>query len=452
MRFRGAFILAVIALVAGGLYFSYLLPKSREAALRDEVSRRFFRIDEKSVELIRLRNVNGGFELVREGGQWRLTLPRDLKADEDAVKRIIDVVSGGKIVKVVTSDMGRLSEFGLQTPRVSLLIGYGGTLDELFLADPTPTGADIYAYGRGKKAIFTVGKEVGKVFNAGLYELRKKEVFDFDPGAVERIRVSRKGDTLEFRRSPDGWMINSPMKGRGSAKSVNDFLTGIASQRAEEFYDDAIPDRNKYRDAIKLDLYGSGGAPVSSLEAHYWGTGFNEGVVAYQSGRNYYARTQRDFWNFLKKDFSAFKYRNLFSFAEDEIARVDVKAEGASFSLSRDGSSWLINGKPAEQSAVKNLIWRLKAWEAVRLEQTRDGDVEKEAPGVGIILFDGKAREVGRLNVFDKKEPAGFSVEGSKQANNFYALSSNLETPCYVSSLDIEKVTDRKAFEVKEGK
>ncbi len=452
LKFRGTLALAIIALLLGAFYFFYLLPKSKADALKEELSKQFFRIDREAVDLIRLRNVNGSFEIVREGRQWRITVPRDLKADKEAVKRILDVVSQGRVVKIVSSDMGRLSEFGLSSPRVLLLVGYGGKIDELFLADPNPANTDIYAYGRGKSAIFMVGKEVGKVLSAGLHELRKKEIFEFDPGLVEGIKIKRKDGVLEFGKTAGEWMILEPVKGKGSKRSIEDFLNMIANQKAEEFFDDAYPDRRKYGDSMKIELYGPGGKPVSSLDVYYWGTGAREGVVTYQPGKDYYARTQRDFWNFLRKDFYEFKYRNLFSFEEDEVARIEVKAEEVSFSLSKDGSRWLIDGKPAEQSAVKNLLWHLKAWEAVKLERTADVDAEKKSPKISIVLFERNGKKAGGLSIFEKKKFAGYSADGLKEINNFYAVSTNLETPCYVNSLDIEKVTGKKAFEAREGK
>lgn len=450
MRFRSTLALAIIALLVGAVYFFYLLPKSRDNALKEELSKQFFRIDRETVDLIRLRNMNGSFEIVREGNEWRITVPRDLKADKEAVKRILDLVSQGRIVKIVSSDMGRLSEFGLGSPRVLLLIGYGGKIDELFLADPNPANTDIYAYGRGKNAIFMVGKEVGKVLSAGLHELRKKEVFEFDPGSVEGIRIERKGGVLKFEKTGNEWMILEPVKGKGSKRSIEDFLNMIANQKAEEFFDDASPDSRKYGDSVRIELYGSGRRPLSSLNVYYWGTGAKEGVVTYQPGKDYYARTQRDFWNFLRKDFSEFRYRNLFSFGEDEIGRIEVKAEGVSFSLSKDGSRWLIDGRPAEQGAVKNLLWHLKAWEAVRLERSADGDVEKKGSKVSITLFERSGKKAGGLSIFEKKEFAGYSADGLREISNFYAVSTNLDTPCYVNGLDIEKVTGKKAFEVKE--
>lgn len=301
MRLKGTWILFGFALIVGAFYFFYFLPAARERRLVEELSSRPFRLDAEKAKFLRLQNAQGAFELTKEGREWRIQSPIALPADGKTIREILDRIHQGKILKILTGDMRRAPEFGLDRPRAILRVEYEGEADELVLGGSSPSRTGIYAFARGVQAIFLADPGIAEALSVGLYELRAKALFRFDPEAVTRIRVLRRKGEIELVRDQQGWKMLRPTSGRASDGPVKDFLLGVLHQRADEFYDGRIPQARDYPDTMKLWLYSEGERTPCEIEVHYWGTGAHQGVVAYQRGMQYSGRLPRDFWNFMKE-------------------------------------------------------------------------------------------------------------------------------------------------------
>ena len=445
MRFKGTLTLLGIALLVGAGYLFYLVPSAQEKKLQEELASRFFRVDTEHLEFMRIKNAQGVFDVVREKGIWKVRSPRMLPIDEKTIAKIMDILRSGKIVKIITRDVERASEFGLDKPGAVLAIGFGGKIDEIAFGGVNPSKTGIYAYAKGLQAIFLVANEVAEIMKIGLYELRSKALFSFDPGAVSKVMIVGKRAKMELTKGEQGWMMLRPFSGRANTEAVQDFLLGILNQRADEFYDNRIPDEKIYSDTIRIMLSSQGEPKTKEIEVHYWGTGAREGTVAYQKGMNYSGRLTRDFWNFVNRDASSFLSRNLFDFKGSDVWRIRVRTDAAAYELSRHGKEWFIGEAPADGKKVLQFIWFLKAWEAKSLLEPSQRRPRGRAL-LEIVLSDRTGMSIGTLRVFDKREGGvlGYSQKGA--AELFPALTDNLKEPCTVSSMDIKKIPGKEDF------
>ena len=445
MRFKGTLTLLGIALLVGTGYLFYLVPSVQEKKLQEEVASRFFRVDTERLEFMRIKNAQGVFDVVQEKGMWKIRSPRMLPADGKTIGKILDLLRSGKISKIITRDMERASEFGLDKPGAVLAIGFGGTIDEIAFGGVSPSKTGIYAYAKGLSAIFLVGNEEAEIMKIGLYELRAKALFSFDPEAVRRILIVGKRAKVELVKGEQGWMMIRPFPGRANAEGVRDFLFGILNQKADEFYDNRVPDEKIYSDTIRIKLSLQGETNPLGIEVHYWGTGVHEGTVAYQEGMNYSGRLTRDFWSLVNRDASSFRYRNLFDFKEQDVWRIRVKKDAAAYELARHGDKWFMGEVPADGKRVLQFLWFLKAWEAKSLLEPSHRRPTEDTL-LEIVLSDRTGRAIGTLRVFDKREGGvlGYSQEGA--AEPLSAFTDNLKEPCTVSSMDIKNIPGKKEF------
>lgn len=442
VKFRGTMALAATALLFGAAFFGFILPRAKEARRAAVLAGQVFRFDAATVEFLRIRNGNGFFDLAREGSRWSLTAPRALPADAIAVERLLGAVRNGKIEKVITDDLSRLAEFGLSEPRFVLAIGYQGRIDELAIGVSNPARTAYYAYAKGVSAIFLVDPSIAEALALSLFDLRSKEVFSFDPEAVTRLSILRGSSHIELRKSAEGWGMLRPISGRASEEAVRRFLSGISDQRALELYDDRVPRTEDYRETIILSLLEHGRDVPVRISVHYWGTGANEGVVAFQNGMQYAGRLPRELWNLMTVDASWFRYRSLFAFDEADVAAVRVKLEAGEYQLARHGDSWRIADQTVEGKKVLELLWFLKSWAAEALLPAGT-PVRRDAFTAEISLADRKGRSLGSVTVYGKAAAAtGFSLEGGA-VDQYYASSTNLPQPATVSSIDLKNIPSR---------
>lgn len=445
MRFKGTLVLLTVALVTGAAYIFYLLPAEKERKIKEELLKKFFRVEETQVEFMRIKNPNGTFHISRNEKAWTLTIPTVLQADSKTLDRIFRSIIKGEIVKVITSDISRAAEFELDRPRAVMAIGYRGEIDELVIGGTNPSMSGYYAFVKGINAIFLVDEEIAQIRTIGLYDLRSKSIFDFEPDRITDIHIKKKDVEIVLVKHEDMWKVTRPFSGRASTDDIMDFLLGVLNQRVDEFYDGQVPDARNYSDTITLEL-SSEGNEGNVIDVHFWGTGYNEGAVVYQLGMNYAGRLPRDFWNFVNRRATDFRYRNLFNFEEEDVRIIRIQKDSQSYQLVKKGDDWFIGQEMADRNKITDFIWFLKSWKSERL-LSPSASFSRNDPLYEISISSKNNSVLGTLRIYDKikGESLGFTKEGEEQFA-YYAISDNLDDAGTVTTLDIRKIQDREGF------
>ncbi len=442
MKFKGTLVLLTVALVTGAAYIFYLLPAEKERKIKEELLKKFFRVEEIEVEFLRIKNPNGTFHISRDENEWTLTIPAVLPADSKTLDLIFRFIIKGEILKVITSDISRAAEFELDKPRAVLAIGYRGEIDELVIGGMNPSMSGYYAFVKGINAIFLVDEEIAQIRTIGLYDLRSKSLFDFEPDSITDINLKKKDGEIVLVKQDDIWQVTRPFSGRASTDDIMDFLLGVLNQRADEFYDGQVPDARNYSDTITLALSTDINESYM-IDVHFWGTGYNEGAVVYQQGMNYAGRLPRDFWNFVNRRATDFRYRNLFNFKEEDLWSISIQKDSQSYQLVKKGDDWFIEQEMADRKKLTDFIWFLKAWKSERL-LSPSTSFSRTNPAYEVSVSNKNGSVLGTLKIYDKikGESLGFTKEGEEQSL-YYAISDNLDDAGTVTTLDIRKIQDR---------
>jgi hypothetical protein len=445
IKIRGTVLLLALSVVIGAIYFFYVLPTEKENKLREELSRRFFRVNKSQIEFLRIQNFNGTFNIAKNNDEWQITLPRHLPTDRETINELLNVITDAGIVKIISSDIKRLSEFALNTPTAVLNIGYGGNIDQLSIGNQNPGKTGYYAYVKGINAIFLIDEKSAKIRSLGLYELREKSLFRFEPKIITSLKIIKKDEITTLEKEGNDWSVISPSYGKADSQEIVAFLDALLNQKALEFYDDQIPDISKFSNTIKLLLYDNK-KELNEIDVYYWGTGATEGTMAYQKGEKYSGRLTRDFWIFIDREASDFRYRNLFDFKEEKVGRIKVTKNTASYVVARKGNNWYVDGDMANGERVTAFMWLLNDWKAGKILNSTSS-MKKDKNTLEIVIDDGQDKTLGRLLVFEKIESESIGFDRDKQEFFLhYAISDNLESSCAVSGLEILKIPDIEYF------
>jgi hypothetical protein len=326
-----------------------------------------------------------------------------------------------------------------------LNIGYGGKIDELSIGNQNPGKTGYYAFAKGVNAIFLVNENTAKISSLGLYELREKSLFRFVPDIITAIKIIKKDNRFTLQKDENTWYVDSPMRGKADAQKILEFLDELLNQRATQFYDNEIPDTRKFNNTIKLQLTDNK-ISIKEITVYYWGTGADEGTVAYQRGEKYAGRLPRDFWLFIDREANHFRYRNLFDFKEDNVGHMKVTKNNTSYDLTRKGNTWHVDGDIANGEKVTAFLWLLKDWKAQKILLTTSSR-KKEIKFLEIIVDDREGTTLGRLMVFNKIESESIGFDRDKREFFLhFAIADNLENSCAVSGLELLNLPDREHF------
>src|SRR5579864_9035412 len=148
----------ILAGLTGALYWSNHHKPSDTTEASADVSPKILAVKEADISKFDLKK--DGAEQVggerNSAGQWRITSPTPLPADQSAVSSLLGTFSSLNSERLVEDKDANLAPYGLDAPKleVDLTQKNNNTL-KLLLGDDTPAGYGIYARLDGDPRIFT---------------------------------------------------------------------------------------------------------------------------------------------------------------------------------------------------------------------------------------------------------------------------------------------------------
>ena len=196
--------------------------------------------DGKDVRVLRIeRKGAAAVELVRVDAQWRLRSPYSGSVDEQAVMRVVDVLSMTPISDVISDSallkLGRTrADFSLSDPSLRVIVSGGAGKEETIgFGCTTPIPGGVFASIGGLESVFVVSSNVLAAVNVDAERFRRRSLFAVGPDAVASFLIKRGSDApLEFVRGDSEWKVRNVAM---STQKVRAFLSGITSAEALGF-------------------------------------------------------------------------------------------------------------------------------------------------------------------------------------------------------------------------
>src|SRR5688500_17788895 len=153
-------------------------------ALRDKKILKFDR--EKADTLALVKGANA-IELSRAGSDWRVVKPVASRSDYSAVEGFITRLSSANMSRLVEENAKDLAKYGLDKPAMTVTIGAGSakTVLEIGKTENDQT----YAKDASRPIVFTVDSTLQADLNKNFDDYRKKELFEFRPFYVAKMRA-----------------------------------------------------------------------------------------------------------------------------------------------------------------------------------------------------------------------------------------------------------------------
>ena len=364
-------LLTIIAVAAALDYFVYF------GKGPSSTSKRTTLVDFQSeAASVRIERVGSPAVVLDRGlGGWRLTDPFASGADEQAVMKLVDVLTQTPVVEVISDSellkLGRTrADFSLEEPVLTVtLTGMDKSVCRFMFGSATPTQDGVYASVEGIDAVFILGKPAFSFVDVRPDDLRQRSLLPLGGAWVTSFEIKREGiPLLEFLRTGAGWNVGSE---KASSQKITEFIDDLTTASAVSFIW-PVGSSNETDHVTSSLLAGYGLDPDSAVTVTLndingksrrlsFGKEADDGnVYALVQNGNAIVTVPSKLRDFARQDPVMFTDSRLFPVEARSVNGFSVSSDGSLYSLVRDkDGKWGLESPvvaPADQEASDALL------------------------------------------------------------------------------------------------
>lgn len=364
-------LLTIIAVAAALDYFVYF------GKGPSSTSKRTTLVDFQSeAASVRIERVGSPTVVLDRGlGGWRLTDPFASGADEQAVMKLVDVLTQTPVVEVISDSellkLGRTrADFSLEEPVLTVtLTGMDKSVCRFMFGSATPTQDGVYASVEGVDAVFILGKPAFSFVDVRPDDLRQRSLLPLGGAWVTSFEIKREGTPLlEFLRTGAGWNVGSE---KASSQKITEFIDDLTTASAVSFIW-PVGSSNETDHVTSSLLAGYGLDPDSAVTVTLndingksrrlsFGKEADDGnVYALVQNGNAIVTVPSKLRDFARQDPVMFTDSRLFPVEARSVNGFSVSSDGSLYSLVRDkDGKWGLESPvvaPADQEASDALL------------------------------------------------------------------------------------------------
>src|SRR5580704_14950366 len=237
MKFRGLIIAAIVlAGLTGALYWSNHHKPAEASEASASAPPKILSVKEADISKFDLKK-NGSEQVGGErnsAGQWRITSPTPLPADQSAVSSLLGTFSSLNSERLVEEKAGNLVPYGLDPAKLEVdLSEKDNKTQKLLLGDETPAGNGIYAKLDGDPRVFTIPKYDKTSIDKSANDLRDKRLLTVDSDKISQVELIAKKQEIAFGRNKDEWQIVKPRPLRADGAAVDELVRALTDAKME---------------------------------------------------------------------------------------------------------------------------------------------------------------------------------------------------------------------------
>jgi len=363
MKLRGLIVAAIVlAALTGALYWSDRHKPADTTEASADAAQKILAVKQADISKFDLKK-NGAEQVGGErnsAGQWRITAPTPLAADQSAVSSLLGTFSSLDSERLVDEKAGNLAPYGLNAPNLEVdLTERTNKTHKLLLGDDTPAGNGIYAKLDGDPRVFTIPKFDQTSIDKSANDLRDKRLLTVAPDKISQVDLVAKKQDIAFSRNKDEWQIVKPKPLRADGAEVDGLVRALTDAKMEL---DASDDPKKTASAF------ASGTPVATAKVTA-----ESGTQELQVRKNkddFYAKSsavdgiykvQNTLGQALDKGLEDFRNKKLFDVGFDDPNKIEIRNGSKTYSLTRSGQDWWSgSAKKMDPGTVQELVDKLR--------------------------------------------------------------------------------------------
>jgi hypothetical protein len=225
----------------------FLIPSYQETSLSksafDLRDKNILKVDREKIDAIDVTSADKTVAMAKNGSDWKLTKPIEVRADYSAVEGVIGRLQTARMKSLVTNEASAsdLKKYGLDKPQATVNLNAGSARATLLIGGKTDDNA-LYARDASKPMVVTVESSLLDDLKKSADDYRRKDLFEFRAYNATHIEITRNGQTVVFDRvksgnenAPDKWHRASPSAADVDKDKVDAVLAKLANMRADKF-------------------------------------------------------------------------------------------------------------------------------------------------------------------------------------------------------------------------
>ena len=421
----GGLIVAVVVLggLTGTLYWSNHHKPAESTEASADTPPKILGVKEADISRFDLKK-NGADQVAGErtsSGQWRITSPTSLAADQSAVSSLLGTFSSLNSQRLVEEKAANLASYGLDAPKLEFdLSEKDNKTQKLLLGDDTPTGNGIYAKLDSDPRIFIMPSFDKTSIDKTANDLRDKRLLTLDPDKISQVDLVAKKQEIAFGRNKDEWQIVKPRPLRADGSQVDELVRALT---------DAKMELNVLDDPKKTASAFDSATPVATAKLTA-----ESGTQELQVRKNkddYYAKSSAVDGTYkvastlgqaLDKNLDDFRNKKLFDLGSDDPNKIEIRDGSKSYFLTRSREDWWSgSAKKMDSAAVQGLIDKIRDLSATKFVDTG----LTFAPSIDLTVTSNDGKRVEKIRM-------------AKLGDNYVAMRENDSTLYQIDSKAID--------------
>ncbi len=361
MKSKGLLIACFLLLALSGIiWWSNRKAASADKTPIEKTATSLISVPEAQFQEIEIQKRNGEvIRLQRVDSKWQIAAAKPLRADLDAISRLLSSLSSLRSDRTVEEKAASFDQYGLTQPEIELNVTDNSKKTaKILIGDQTPTGTAVYAAIAGDPRVFAISSYKTSNFDKSVNDLRDKRILLFDTDKLSRVELQSKKQSIEFDRDKDRWQIVKPMPFRADPSAVAELLRTLHDAKMDlSGSDDDQKIAAAFRSAVPLAI-----ARVSDPSG-------TQELEVRKSKDDYYAKSSAVEGTYkiagnvgtgLDKSLDDFRNKKLFDFGYADPEKVEIHDGAKSYLLSRNSSDWLLNGTKLDTASATTLIEQIR--------------------------------------------------------------------------------------------
>jgi len=363
MKLRGLIVAAVVlAGLTGALYWSNHHKPADTTEASANVPAKILAVIEADISKFDLKK-NGSEQVAGErnsAGQWHITSPTPLPADQSAVASLLGTFSSLNSERLVEEKAGDLAPYGLDAPKLEVdLTEKNNQTQKLLLGDATPAGNGMYAKLDGDPRVFTVPSYDKTSIDKSASDLRDKRLLTVNPDKISQVNVVAKKQEMAFGRNKDEWQIIKPKPLRADGAQVDELVRALTDAKMEL---DASDDQKKTAATF------ASATPVAT--AKVTAESGTQELQLRKSKNDYYAKSSAvegvykvasTLGQALDKNLEDFRNKKLFDLGSDDPNKIELQDGSKTSFLTRSGEDWWSgSAKKMDAGTVQDFVDKIR--------------------------------------------------------------------------------------------
>ncbi len=386
MKRRRTIVYLLVLMLLGGYFFYFEVSGKEKREVREKAARKVFQATAAQIGALDIFPKDKAHVRLEKKDGWHIIEPFQGQVDEASVEGYLESLTSLETERRITDSLSDIALYGLAEPALRIRFQAEGAAQwqDLLVGAKNPTGSGYYAKLDDRPEVFLIGTGSWAVLDRGFDELRRRELFTFQPDAVSSVQLLWQGGAsllVDRKKDGSGWMSPGYADVRIKNSKVENVLEQIGWMKAAGFLQNEV----KGIDAFGLDAP----AVIVTLQLKDGGKvelrlgkkmdEKKDLLAAYSSELPAVAEVEGGVLKILPRSVRDMEDHSLVSFKPEGIKRIKwrVGEDGGQVEQTA-GDKWGVKGADGKSGPLDD-AWRVKGvlWEL------QDCEYDKKLPAVG---------------------------------------------------------------------